>query len=159
MHRVSVCRYHRHGYITVLSTQLWPRDRDMASFDHVTDFSPYWLPYVHTCVKGAQHCGAPRFEGDPAPFWFESSDPKQQCMGEQFVHSPMLQYTSQCQQHYAAPTFTVTHLYGSHEPTQNGIARMDRDLLVHVKRAVLEPTLVLVLGDHGPHYGEYSATR
>ena len=44
------------------------------------------------------------------------------------------------------------------EITQTGIARMDEDLLSHLKLAMEEPTFVIVVGDHGVHFGPYSQT-
>ena len=108
----------------------------------------------HTTVEAAF-----RASEEEGMFWPDSEDPTRHCIGEVMVHSVLLPYTQQCQQHYAPPTFGITHLLSNHELTQNGITWLDKDLLEHLKRVVQEPTIVLLMGDHGPQFGKYSTTE
>ena len=93
-------------------------------------------------------------QGDWAPYWPSSVVPSQHCLGDFPVHQVMLEYVAQCHRHYSAPTFSVLHSLANHESSQSGMARLDPYLLTHLKVTLAErPTFVLLMGDHGLHYG------
>ena len=116
--------------------------------------SKTFRPTINTTIEQAA-----RDSEEEGMFWPDAEDPNRHCIGEVMVHSVLLPYAQQCQRHYATPTFGITHLLSNHELTQNGITWLDEDLLKHLKLAVQEPTVVLVMGDHGPQFGKYSTTE
>ena len=70
----------------------------------------------------------------------------------------MLDYAAQCRENYKPPTFSLTHLEGNKERTQSGVTRMDPALKAHLQSTVKTSTFLLLIGDHGLPYDDYTKT-
>ena len=135
-------------------TRYWPvYHNDVVGSDHNVDFFFSWLPNPHTCYNGI--CSTWHKQ---SPFWWESELASQQCLGDYFVHEPMLDYAAQCRENYRPPIFSLTHLMGNKEASQNGVTRMDPTLKAHLQSAVKTLTFLLLVGDHGLPYDDYTKT-
>ncbi|KAJ1621442.1 hypothetical protein T492DRAFT_847045 [Pavlovales sp. CCMP2436] len=86
--------------------------------------------------------------------------PVTRCLGDGPAHAPLLAYARAFHAHYAAaglPALSWGVLLEGHEPTGVGAASLDADLAAHLgelERAHGESLALLLLSDHGIHYGQ-----
>ena len=85
--------------------------------------------------------------------------PISRCLGGRPAHSPLLSYERQFIDGYAdVPRLSWTVYLEGHEPSFRAASTLDADLAAHLlklRSRHAEDTAVLLLSDHGIHYGNY----
>ena len=85
--------------------------------------------------------------------------PISRCLGGRPAHSPLLSYERQFIEGYAdVPRLSWTVYLEGHEPSFRAASTLDVDLAAHLiklRSRHAENTAVLILSDHGIHYGNY----
>ena len=135
------------GYATFFGTNMC----DWGVMEEVFPFDSTRPPTDHHLMEPWCHV-----DYDVDKLYFR---PISRCLGGRPAHAPLLEYERQFLANYAGvPRLSWTVYLEGHEPSFKAMGNLDADLAAHLLRlrsAHGEDTAVLLLSDHGIHYGEY----
>lgn len=135
------------GYVTYFGTNMC----DWGVMEEVYPFDTRAPPTDHHLMEPWCHV-----DYDVDKLYFR---PMTRCLGGRPAHAPLMDYELQFLRNYAAvPRLAWSVYLEGHEPSFRMMGNLDADLSAHLLRLRAEHgenTAVLLLSDHGIHYGNY----
>uniref|UniRef100_A0A7S0IZ33 Sulfatase N-terminal domain-containing protein n=1 Tax=Calcidiscus leptoporus TaxID=127549 RepID=A0A7S0IZ33_9EUKA len=139
--------YKAAGYVTLFGTNMC----DWGVMEEVYPFDTHHPPTDHHLMEPWCHV-----DYDVDKLYFR---PMSRCLGGRPAHAPLMHYERQFARNYAhVRTLQWTIYLEGHEPSFRSMGQLDADLAAHLLRLRAdhaERTAVLLLSDHGIHYGRY----
>jgi hypothetical protein len=139
--------YRRSGYVTSFSTNMC----DWGVMEEVYPFDTRHPPTDHHLMEPWCHV-----DYDVDKLYFR---PMSRCLGGRPAHAALMKYELDFLRSYAPlPRLSWSVYLEGHEPSFRAMANLDADLAAHLlrlRRAHGERTAILIVSDHGIHYGKY----
>ena len=139
--------YRASGYITSFSTNMC----DWGVMEEVYPFDTRHPPTDHHLMEPWCHV-----DYDVDKLYFR---PMTRCLGGRPAHAPIMKYELDLLANYRPqPVLSWTVYLEGHEPSFRAMANLDADLATHLLRLRElhgERTAILLVSDHGIHYGKY----
>ena len=135
------------GYVTYFGTNMC----DWGVMEEVYPFDTLHPPVDHHLMEPWCHV-----DYDVDKLYFR---PMSRCLGGRPAHVPLMKYESDFLQAYAPlPRLSWSVYLEGHEPSFRAMSILDADLAAHLLRlraAHGERLAILLVSDHGIHYGKY----
>ncbi len=135
------------GYVSFFGTNMC----DWGVMEEVYPFDTLHPPVDHHLMEPWCHR-----DYDVDKLYFR---PMSRCVGGRAAHAPLMDYERQFLSSYRGlPRLSWTIYLEGHEPSFRAMANLDADLAAHLLRlraSHAHNTAVLLLSDHGIHYGKY----
>lgn len=139
--------YREAGYVTNFETNMC----DWGVMEEVYPFDTLHPPTDHHLMEPWCHV-----DYDVDKLYFR---PMTRCLGGRPAHEPLMKYERDFLRSYAPlPRLSWSVYLEGHEPSFRAMANLDADLAAHLVRlraAHGERTAILLVSDHGIHYGKY----
>ncbi|KAL1522389.1 hypothetical protein AB1Y20_017379 [Prymnesium parvum] len=149
-HRCSMWAFNAYkaaGYVTYFGTNMC----DWGVMEEVYPFNTRHPPSDHHLMEPWCHV-----DYDVDKLYFR---PMSRCLGGKPAHAPLMEYELQFLANYAhVPRLSWSVYLEGHEPSFRAMSNLDHDLARHLLRlraAHGEDTAILLLSDHGIHYGRF----
>ena len=124
---------------------------DWGVMEEVYPFNTYHPPTDHHLMEPWCHV-----DYDVDKLYFR---PMSRCLGGAAAHEPLMKYERDFLRAYGGqPRLSWSVYLEGHEPSFRAMANLDADLAAHLLRLRAEHgerTAVLIVSDHGIHYGKY----